>query len=423
MKYSVVTIKFINRFRVCKNTENKAFLQLNKMSYKKMDAKKILVSFIVLASILLLASTVSAAGLTNNVLVEVNDVAVARYNGTAVTALDQLSVVAGETLAVKVYVTAEIVEPRTSNVKIEAEIEGNEETVDASTASFDMEDGKTYVKTMTLKVPTDFEESELSNDFTLSFKIWNSNYKSEFGNILLRVQKPSYDVDVKSVTVSNSVEAGKSIPVDIVLKNVGYNDLEDVYVSVKIADLGVEKTSFFGDLVAIETDNDEDTASGRLYLDVPFDVESGLYTLEVKVESEDLSAKTVSKQISVENGFPEIAMKSGDNLLLLNPTDQLRVYRVVYQTKEATVVVPAGESKTIPVEFGATDAEFDVFVFSGDKLLSTVKFSGSEASAVTSPIIVLTVILAIVFLVLLVVLIVLMTKKPQKTEEFGESYY
>lgn len=387
-----------------------------------MDAKKILVSFIVFASILLLASTVSAAELTDNVLVEVNDVAVARYNGTAVTALDELSVVAGETVTVKLYVTASIVEPRTSDVKIEAEIEGDKESVDARTASFDMEDGKTYVKTLTLKVPSELED-ELSNDFSLSLKIWNSNYKSEFGNIFLRVQKPSYDVEVKSVTTSNSIEAGKSFPVDIVLKNVGYNDLEDVYVSVKIAGLDVEKTAYFGDLVAIETDEDEDTASGRLYLDIPYDVESGLYTLEVKIESEDLPGKTVSKQISVENGFPEIAMKSGDNLLLLNPTDQLRVYRVVYQTKEATVVVPAGESKTIPVEFGATDAQFDVFVFSGDKLLSTVKFSGSEDSGTASPIIVLTVILAIVFLVLLVVLIVLMTKKPQKTEEFGESYY
>jgi preprotein translocase subunit SecG len=43
-------------------------------------------------------------------------------------------------------------------------------------------------------------------------------------------------------------------------------------------------------------------------------------------------------------------------------------------------------------------------------------FSGNTA-------VVLTVVLAIIFVVLLVVLIVLLTRKPQKTQEFGESYY
>ena len=67
---------------------------------------------------------------------------------------------------------------------------------------------------------------------------------------------------------------------------------------------------------------------------------------------------------------------------------------------------------------------FDVFVFAGNELAGTVNFSGtSESQELASPVVVLTVILAIIFLVLLVVMIVLITKKPEKTEEFGESYY
>jgi preprotein translocase subunit SecG len=46
----------------------------------------------------------------------------------------------------------------------------------------------------------------------------------------------------------------------------------------------------------------------------------------------------------------------------------------------------------------------------------------AEGKAV-NPIVVLTVVLAIIFLVLLVVLIVLIGRKPQKSEEYGESYY
>ena len=385
-----------------------------------MNTKRILVSLLVFASILLLASTVSATEITDKVLVEVNDVTVASYNGSAVTALDSVSVLAGETITIKVSVTAHLAEASTSGVKIEADIAGDKADVTARTESFDMIDGKTRVFELTLKVPSELKDA-LSNDLPLSIKIWNSKYKSEFGNILLRVQRNSFDLDVKSISTSNTIEAGKSFPIDIVLKNVGYNDLEDVYVTVKITDLKVEKTSYFGDLAAIETDEDTDTASGRFNLEVPYDVTSGSYKLEVTIQNGDID-KTVSKQISIENGFPDIAMKSGNNLILLNPTEQLKVYRVVYQTTENDVVVPAGSSKTIAIETG-TNAETDVFVFSGDKLLSTVKFSGAQSTNATSPVILLTVILAIVFLVLLVVLVVLMTRKPQKTEEFGESYY
>ncbi|MCX6747230.1 MAG: hypothetical protein NTU63_03820 [Candidatus Pacearchaeota archaeon] len=397
---------------------------MSKKEYKM--NKSVLVSFLLIASVLFLATTVSAVEIADNAMIKVNDVEVSTLVSSTG---DYVSVVAGETIEVKVTFEVGSLdlgngETSASNVKIRADIEGDKSDVTAVTASFDVEEWRTYTKTLTLKVPYELKD-ELSEDLTLNLKIWNADYKTEVPAITLGVQRPSYDADIKSITVSNSVEAGKLFPVDIVLKNVGYNDLDDVYVTVKMPELNIEKTAYFGDLVAVETDDDENTATGRLYLEVPFDVKSGTYTLEVSVKNDE-TEKTVSKQISVENGFPEVAMKVGNDLLLLNPTDTLRVYKVVYQANEAIVVVPAGLSKTVPIELGATDSQVDVFVFSGDELLSTLKFSGSAVSGeteVASPIIVLTVILAIVFLVLLVVLIVLMTKKPQKTEEFGESYY
>jgi len=397
---------------------------MSKKEYKM--NKNVLVSFLLIASVLFLATTVSAAEIADYASVEIEGVEVATLAGPTG---HILSVDAGETIEVKVWFDVGSLdlgngETSASNVKIRADIEGDKSDVTAVTASFVVEEWSDVVKTLTLKVPNELKD-DLSGDLTLNLKIWNANYKTEVPAITLRVLRTSYDADIKSITVSNSVEAGKLFPVDIVLKNIGYNDLDDVYVTVKMPELNIEKTAYFGDLVAVKTDDDENTATGRLYLEVPFDVKSGTYTLEVSVKNDEIE-KTVSKQISVENGFPEVAMKVGNDLLLLNPTDTLRVYKVVYQANEAIVVVPAGLSKTVPIELGVTDSQVDVFVFSGDELLSTLKFSGSAVSGeteVASPIIVLTVILAIVFLVLLVVLIVLMTKKPQKTEEFGESYY
>jgi hypothetical protein len=109
----------------------------------------------------------------------------------------------------------------------------------------------TYVKTLTLTIPSDLDDEELSNDFALNFKIWNSDYKNdEISDIELRVQKVSYDLDIKSVMTSNVIEAGQSVPIDIVLSNIGYNDAEDVYISVSIPELNIEKKAYFGDLVA-----------------------------------------------------------------------------------------------------------------------------------------------------------------------------
>ncbi len=412
---------------------------------KKMNAKKTLVSFVAIATLLFLVATVSATEITGEVFGTIDDVSV-----------DFASVIAGETIDVKVYFTADLLtmdatadgvdndgdfvidnpeesayneyDETASRVKIKVELEGEEGDSTDTTSYFDVENGKTYVKILTLEVP-EVDEDFSSEDMDLTVKIWNSDFRTEVFSAL-RVQKPSYNADVMSIIVSSSVEAGQISPVDIVLRNTGYNDLEDLYVTVRIPELGLSRTSYFGDLVSVEDDNnyhhddDEDTVSGRLYLEVPYDVASGIYTLEVEVINEDFS-DIVERQIAVQNGFPEVAIKSGDNLLVLNPTNHLKVYKVVYPSAELTVVVQAGSSKVVPIEVSEGEYNFDVFVFAGNELAGTVNFSGTseESEELASPVVILTVILAIIFLVLLVVMIVLITKKPEKTEEFGESYY
>jgi len=390
----------------------------------KMNIKNILVSFLVITSLLLLVSTVSAidsdGNLTSNVSVTVNGID-AEDN--------DVSVIAGETITVKVYFTAE---GNASEVTVKAELND----VVAETSEFDIEDDKAYKKVLNLKVPYDFDDDELSTklDFEVEIKgetDTGEDFKETITDTLLTltVQRPSYNIDFKSISVSSSVEAGKTLPVDIVLKNIGYNDLEDVYVTVRIPALELEKTGYFGDLVAIEIENNDDetdTISERIYLQIPYDVEPGIYTLEVEAANDDLIASEV-KQIAIENELLETVIKSGNDLIIVNPADYVKVYKIIAESpasvSESIVVVPAGSSRTVTVSPNAEDYNFNVNVFSGEKLVATVNFTGSMERAIASPIIVLTVVLAIIFLVLLVVLIVLMGKKPEKTEEFGESYY
>jgi len=386
---------------------------------KKMNTKRTLVSFLLIASVLLLASTVSAysfgAGSDySNLTVKVN-------GDTAAVATDLPTVNAGDDLTVQVKFNSSI----TDSIKVKATLEGYNKDVTALTSAFDVEAGNSYVKTLTLTVPSDFANSAVTGDFPLTVKIGNEEVS--LGNV--HVQRDSYHVAIKSVMSSDTVEAGQIVPVEVVIKNDGYNDLSNMYVTAKIAELNVVKQVYFGDLVNVETtvtDTEKNSMRGTLNLEIPSDAKAGKYTLTVEASNDD-TKNTATKDLTVTNSVSDLALKSGTDLVLLNPTNQLKVYTVKYESTESVVVMPAASSKTVPITVPTSgDYKFDVSVMSGDKLLSTVNFSGSsQASSVqlTNPVFVLTVILAIVFLVLLVVLVVLITKKPQKTEEFGESYY
>jgi hypothetical protein len=409
----------------------------------KMNAKNLLVSFLAIASILLLATTVSAGEITDTYEVTVEGITVV----TETAYVEDVSVIAGETITVKVYFTAA---ENDTDVTMEAEIEGNKVDVDAVTSSFDVIEGKSYRKVLTLKVPYELKD-ELNDELTLNIELDGKEHKTDLDEITLEVQRPSYNVDFKSINVASTIEAGETFPVDIVLKNIGYNDLDDLYVTASIPGLELEQTAYFGDLVSDEwndeyDDDETDTWSGRLLMEVPYNVEAGLYALELKVENDD-TVITEVKQIVIGNEFETSVIVSADaktvavgadaeySLLIVNPTNKLKVYRVVSEStdsvssnaEQSVIAIPAGSSKTVQVTANAGsegEYSFDINVFSGSELVDTVTLNlNAQGKSVTNPIVILTVILAIVFLVLLVVLIVLVTKKPQKSEEFGESYY
>jgi len=426
-----------------------------------MDTKKLLVSFLAIASILLVTSLVSASDLTSNESVKVDGMYV--MGDTNI-----VSVVAGELVTVKVYFTAA---QNDQDVTITAEIEGDKVDAEATTGSFDVENGSRYSKTLSIRVPYELKD-QLSDDLNLNIEIDGRDYKTDLDNFAtLRVQRPSYNADVKSISTQSTVDAGETFPVDVVLKNIGYNDLDDLYVTVSVPALGIERNGYFGDIVSIEcgdceciensedlygvdidrkcSEDDVDTVSGRIFLEVPYGAKAGMYTLEVEVSNDDTSSSETT-QIEVANDLTSNVIVTSTlktvaagedaeyNILIVNPTDKLKVYRVVTESSESlstnadstVIAVPAGSSKTVNVIANA-DSEgeysFNVNIFAGEELVEAVtlnaKVEGNKTIGTNNPVVVLTVILAIIFIVLLIVLIVLIGKKPEKTEEFGESYY
>lgn len=403
-----------------------------------MNTKNLLVSFVLIASVLMLATTtVAASQITNSYTVYANGVAVSSGN--------TISVVEGDTLDIKVVFTSLI---DATDVRMSAEVDGYNVDVDAETAKFDVEGGVRYIKSLSLKIPYELDD-ELSDNSALEIKIYNKNDETELADVSLRVQRESYNAEVMSISTTRAAEAGTLFPVSIVLKNKGYNNLDDVYVTAKIVELGAERSAYFGSLVALDDDDDDDTSdtvTGTIYVEIPDNAKTGIYTLEVEVSNDELTTKK-TKQIVVESGL------SGDNvfvtmtgksvaagedaeysMLIVNPTNKLRVYTIVPETSgkltvssdQSVVAIPAGTSMTVNVKARASEEgtyNFNVKVFAGEELINTVALTTSvEGSDMGSPMTILTIVLAIVFIVLLVVLFVLIGKKP-KQEELGESYY
>lgn len=405
-----------------------------------MNTKNILVFLATFIVALAAISVVSAGEIVDNngYAVEVNNIH-AYFN--------DISVVAGENIRVEVYFTS-IVDD--TDVTIEAELEGEKVKVDEITESFDVEENFTYRKVLVLEVPYELKD-QVSDTIELNIEIDGKDHRSNLATIYLNVQRPSYNAVIKSVTAPSSIESGESFDVEFVLKNMGYNDLDDVYVEVSIPELGIyQGPTWVGDLVNIEDCDDdcdkEDTVSGTMTLDVPFGTDEGIYELEFTVYNDDTESTKV-KQIVIKNDFSDEVIATNTEkdvavgeeveftMLLVNPTDKVRVYTIVVEGgedvdvdfTETIVAVGAGDSKTLSFNAEALDEgtqEFTVNVFANGNLVGSVEYTlDADGKAVNSTV-VLSIILAIIFLVLLVVLIVLLARRPEKnTEEFGESYY
>ena len=404
-----------------------------------MNAKNLMVCFVLALFLLTGFAAVNASGLVNNTTVKVNGI-------DAVS--NTVSVVAGKDIIVNVFFTAN---KSDSDVTVELTLEGRKIKSLASSDSFDVIAGNRYVKTLTLKVPYELKDS-INDTLALSVEVKGNQYSDRLSDIALTVQRPSYNAEVKSVTTPSSINAGETFPIEIVLKNMGYNSLDDVYVSAKITSLGVSQgPKWFGDLRYLKDssccDKNEDTAVGKLSLTIPYSAKAGIYSLEVLVKNDDTETKVV-KQVVITNSLTENVISTsttktvaeGENavydLLIVNPTNNVKVYRIITDSTEivssanqAVIAIPAGSSKTVKITASSDVAgnyAFNASVFEGESLLKTAPYNlivKKDGKKSTNTVFILTIVLAAVFVILLVALIMLLGKKPEKSEEFGESYY
>ena len=405
---------------------------------------KTLVSLV--AAIVLLFSLSSVSAFVQTPFeVEVSGVDVTPTGGLNIAAS------AGQTISVRVTFTAT---DNATDVLVKADIAGVKSHEFVS-ERFDVLKGRTYSRLINIQVPFDIEPDEqLQLEVTIENKARGIVASRQ---IPIGAQRESFVVQILNVVMDQKVQAGEVLPVDIVLKNRGRHFSEDTFVKVSIPMLGIERQTYFGDLSPVDQSHPDkdDAAERRMFINIPQSAPAGVYAVEFEAFNDDTST-TLSKKIAVVGaGGNSMVVASASTrkvavnenaeygITLVNAGKNVRVYELVadaptgvtVEADEPFVAIPAGTSKAVKVRAHASKAgtyPFTVSVTSEGNLVKKESFTlNVEGRApgiagttpTTNTTVVLTIVLAIIFVVLLVVLVVLLTRKPQKAEEPGESYY
>ena len=395
-----------------------------------MKKNMFLVSFI--AVLTLMVVSFASAGLATNINTEFNSVE-----------LGSNTMVGNVNDVVPIRVTFNAVDD-VSDVKVKVYMEGHRDDVSVSTNRFDIETGRTYTKLLSLRLPSDSDD--LSEEYTLYVEVISKDDRSE-EEYTISMQRESYTFEVLSVDYSSKILAGEVVPVSVVVKNIGYNRMDDTYVVVSIPALGVSSRGYVGDLIPVEDydeyDDEEDSMLRMVYLKVPKNTESGVYELEIEIYNDD--AETVlTRLISVDDFTSTLvlaAMKNQDlnagetvtyDLIIVNSADDVKVFNiktisgdVLSVSAPSVITVGPDTSETVSVVVKASsDAVVGTYTFSVDVDGKQTVFGANVVGvSVSTSVVALTVVLVIIFVVLLAVLVVLLTKKEKPIDEVETSYY
>ena len=273
---------------------------------------------------------------------------------------DNSGFMAGDIVPVRVWFEVKNSNDSQSNVEIEVEFDGYDNTESVSQDFGYAESDIEYrSKIFNLRIPSDVDEK--LEQTVLYVKVSSKDGKGEV-EYKINLQRESQNLDVLAVDYSSKVSAGDVFPVSVVVENNGYGFSEDNFLIVSIPALGISVRGYIGDLDSIEDYNhdnhEEDAIQKTVYLAIPEDTETGVYEMEIVVYNDD--TKTITGKLIAVDG--------------IDPEDD--------------------DAEVLDVDDSAS-----------------------------ASVIALTVILVIIFVVLLAVLVVLLTKKEKPIDEVETSYY
>lgn len=420
--------------------------------------KAILVSIIAVIALLTLTFVSADTG-------DLTDYWEVDIDGTSVTPIHTVGVEAGETIPIEITFKAI---DCAEDAWVKAEIEVDDEEIEDRTSRFDLIEESWYTKRLTLQLPDKIEDR--TDEITLTITITDGDEKDELEYTIM-LQRETYDLGVLDVEMPFETEAGSVIAVDVVLKNWGSQNLEDVFVKASIPDLGVSKKVYFGDMDPSDECEDykdecgedescyhnycdsdgQDAAERRVYLTIPTSASSGVYDVEIEAYNSDSSTNLkrsliISGKEDATNVLTGATSKNLDigeevtyDIVIVNSGSNMKVYTLTPEQISGLIVdvdpvitVPADASRTVRVRVKATESAEEgthlvkINVESDGELIQQANLSANVekgTAQVANSVVVLTIVLVIIFVVLLIILIVLLTKRPATMETEETSYY
>lgn len=338
-----------------------------------------------------------------------------------------------------------------NDVRVKAEITGYDEDIEARTSFFDVIADNSYTRNLVLDIPSNIDEDSYTLHVTISGKSDFSGIGE--AEIDMNVQRVTDLLEIMSVDTYGNFEAGNTLYADVVVKNRGSDKAEDIYVSASIAELGLARTIYLGDLDEVDDDH-EDTEKVTIALALPSTAASGSYKLDVKAYNSKTSAEDVVS-------FAIAGTTSGEGKIVITPqTTMVNVEQgkgAVYTISIAnfgstsenvelstegtegwatTQITPqafnlaSGKTETVSLYLVANEdaiaaehiftlkVEYDNAV---EYVTLNANIAGAGNAAAPSLRTIMTVISVVLAVVIIVLLIILLTKK--ETKEVAETYY
>ena len=467
-----------------------------------MNAKKIsffavfLVAVIALAAFGALADPVDIEELT----VTVNEIeayhaewdeSIPGINSTTFKQVDNIALTRGDRVPVKVQFTVGDTE-ELGNVRVRVAIFGYRYDITDTSERFHAYPGKTYVKTLYLDLPEDMDTDNDHKDYSLYVGITDSTTLSGIigADIPVDVQRESFKLDALNVEVGRingcclpvaltgepgicgecyeSVSAGEKIAIDVVVKNMGQDEQEDVWVEASIPGLCTSRKVYVGDIYSHDGWDYEDypdigysdVAEATIYLSLPADMKAGAYDLVIRAWSDDSEVEstekiTVTEAESEAEGASEVYasntradVNKGETvayrLTIVNVGEKAKTYTVGVSGAESwsdvevtpSVIRLDGDASaevivyvTVDEDAVAGDHVFTVAVYSDGEtvseynLISSVEGKEAKQVDVKVALLIAAIILAVVIVVLLIILIARMASKGSEEVPEETAYY
>lgn len=362
-----------------------------------------------------------------------------------------LSVGIGEVLKVKISDTPSV---NYSDVVITAEFAYNGKKVSVESSAFDEVAGVTYVKTLNLKVPTNIKTAASGENYVLTVRMQdNKGNEIAYRAFDVAVTRANTDLQIQKV-MTTFAKAGSPVLVTVVAKNIGSDDLEDVYAKVSIPELGIFTEERLGDIASTDNGDDEDVATADIPLRIPANAEDGTYTLNVELynDKDDVTVSAtkdiVIDGVAAAEKFVEVVptlvsqdIGQGETatyvLRVANLGDSAKTFSVsvdgtdgwaTSQVSPLVVTIAPDTSQTITVAVTVANNaligkhELVANVKSDDAVKSIALTANVKEKTIGIDALLISVIVLAVVLVILIAILV-KTRKADESIEAEESYY